>query len=83
MKSDDPEFVGRSPTTAIVLDSVLDTMTVLAVQVGKLEEVIVCGTATQNAQRERDLTSELSALGLTLAEACRRVTRCHDLCEEQ
>ncbi len=80
--SESPEFHRQNPTAAIILDSVLDCMTTLAADIGRLEEFVVFDEQAQNAQRLDELTSELSALALTLAEAQRRVSRCTELYEE-
>ncbi len=65
-----------TPVTA--LDNVLDRMTALATDVALLHELILSSRALE-LQRRDELTSQLSALALTVAEAYQRVLRCHEL----
>ncbi len=81
MKSDQ-EPSSDAATTAMLLDSVLDTMTALAAETGRLEQTIHA-ERLRDPQRQHDLATELSGLGLTLAEAYRRIRRCHDLCKDE
>ncbi len=73
---------GQSPTALIILDSVLDCMTTLAVDSDRLGKLIFAGNGSRNGQRQAKLASELSALALTLAEANRRLQRCLELSHE-
>ncbi len=78
----DQEQSPDAATTAMLLDSVLDTMTALAAEAGRLEQAIH-DDRLRDPQGQHDLATELSGLGLTLAEAYRRIRLCQDLFKEE
>ena len=68
-------------TVTIALDEALETLSLLARDVERLDEMFCPGNRLQGTKNQHEVISELCALNLALTNARQYVKRCQDLCE--